>query len=317
MKKALKILAVLLALMLVALLLSVSIPNKVEPIVVTDKATLVLPKSSAQVPVKFSVIKTADAQTQEAFAVSGGSLFTHMRMVHSAVLVQHGDDRLLIDGGLGNQVDTQYETDMPAWVRPMMKYVKTASAHTQLTADKQTLPTRIFLTHAHWDHASGLADFPDAEVWLPESEREFTKVGTPPTILPSQVNNPKTLWRPYILSNKVVGGFTQSYDLYGDGSVVLLGMSGHTPGSIGVLVQTTGGKQVLFIGDTAWHADGVKNLRHKGWAAGSVADNEKRGVAEAIARLHNLQAANEQLLIVPAHDAKVQDALGYYPQWVE
>ena len=41
----------------------------------------------------------------------------------------------------------------------------------------------VILTHAHWDHAGGLADYPDAQVWLGQAEwdalQEKFKAGAP------------------------------------------------------------------------------------------------------------------------------------------
>jgi len=52
----------------------------------------------------------------------------------------------------------------------------------------------------------------------------------------------------YELDGPPVLTFTRSHDLFGDGSVVLVDLAGHTPGSVGVLLHTSAGP-VLLAGD--------------------------------------------------------------------
>jgi len=46
-------------------------------------------------------------------------------------------------------------------------------------------------------------------------------------------------------------GLTQSRDLYGDGSIVIVPAPGHTPGSVVVFVTLPGGARYAFVGDLA------------------------------------------------------------------
>ena len=44
----------------------------------------------------------------------------------------------------------------------------------------------VVATHMHWDHVSGLPDFPDAEVWVRPEELEHARHGHAPGFLQSQ-----------------------------------------------------------------------------------------------------------------------------------
>ena len=59
-------------------------------------------------------------------------------------------------------------------------------------------------------------------------------------------------------------GFTQGKDVYGDGSVWLVSMPGHTPGSVGMFVTTGQGRKLFFVGDTVWLKRAVDEQLAKG-----------------------------------------------------
>jgi glyoxylase-like metal-dependent hydrolase (beta-lactamase superfamily II) len=278
----------------------------------------VLPRPPQPVPaVRFSVVKTGETPTRDALTWSGGSWSRKVMANHVAVLVNHPSGRFLIDSGLGSQTGRHFDEEMPWWVKPLMRYQGFSPARAQLDARGEPPVSRIVLTHGHWDHVSALHDFPDAEVWLTASELAYLRAAKPPSVLPSQVSAPGTRWRPYALEARRFGPFEQHLDLFGDGSVVLLPLFGHTPGSVGVLVALSSGRQALFIGDVAWKVDGVTHESPKPWLSRRVVDHDAEATQATLRLLHAIQQANPGLLIIPAHDADVHDRLGYYPAWFE
>jgi glyoxylase-like metal-dependent hydrolase (beta-lactamase superfamily II) len=92
--------------------------------------------------------------------------------------------------------------------------------------------------------------------------------------------------------------FTRSHDLFGDGSVVLVDLAGHTPGSVGVLLHTSTG-HVLLAGDAAWHTYQVEDIRQKSSYPGGLADEDRD---EAFRSLHRLHAVRDRVAVVPTHD---------------
>jgi glyoxylase-like metal-dependent hydrolase (beta-lactamase superfamily II) len=99
-------------------------------------------------------------------------------------------------------------------------------------------------------------------------------------------------------------GFASSHDVFGDGAVVLLPMSGHTPGSMAVLVQQANGRTLLFIGDTAWAHEGVDWPAEKPWISRQLVDHNAADVVSQLVHLHQLQQINPGLQIIPAHDQR-------------
>lgn len=268
--------------------------------------------------IEFSLVKTDQTRAPEGLVWSGGSLFKTVTINHVAVLVRHPQGTFLFDTGLGEHVAEQYRQDMPWWARPSFKYAEPVTpARPQLDRAGIHVP-RIILSHTHWDHASGLVDFPEAEVWVTPEERSFDQregLGFPGAF-PSQIGAPSIRWHVYALEPKPVAGFARSLDLFGDGSAVLVPLPGHTPGAVGLLLTLASGRQYLFCGDTVWSARALKDARPKSYLASVIADNDREQTLQAIRQLRELMRQHPELVVVPAHDAAVQDALGYFPQWV-
>ncbi|MGQ0711318.1 MAG: MBL fold metallo-hydrolase [Rhodoferax sp.] len=266
---------------------------------------------------RFALIKTGEVHTREGLTYAQGALTRTVLVNHMAVLVEHRGQRLLFDTGLGERIDQQFLDDMPWWGKPLFAYRKGASAWAQLTQAGQALPTRIFLSHGHWDHASGLVDFSDAPVWVPQAERDFLAQPRPPAVLPSQLAIAPQRWRTLVFDGPPVAGFAASHDLFGDGAAVLLPQPGHTPGSVALLLTTGTGQRYLLVGDTVWRADAIALESRKFWLAEKVVDDNPDQTQAQVRALRALAQAQAALTIVPAHDATVHERLGYFPQWVQ
>ncbi len=278
------------------------------------------PPAASAVGVQFSIVHTGGTETQEGFVVSGGSFSKKVTVGYVGVLVRHGEESLLFDAGLGSQIEQQYNADMPWWAKPFFKYdgpVKPIRA--QLAAEDLSRLRFVVLSHAHWDHASGLSDFADLDIWVSHPELDFahdsqSEVGG---AWPSQVSSPKIRWREIDFTGPAYLGFTSSHDVFGDGTVILVPMYGHTPGSIGMIVNTSSGKQVLFCGDAVWNAAAIDQVRPKFLLARWLGDHDPDLTLDVIRQLHGLKQSHPALTIVPAHDGEVHRQLGFYPDWVK
>lgn len=111
-------------------------------------------------------------------------------------------------------------------------------------------------------------------------------------------------------------GYAQSLDLFNDGSVVLVAMPGHTTGSIGMFVTVDSGKCYFFIGDVAWKTGAVQLAAPKLWAASIIVDRDRDQTLRRVEQVRSVTLQYPDLVLVPAHDGAVQDALGYFPKWV-
>jgi glyoxylase-like metal-dependent hydrolase (beta-lactamase superfamily II) len=160
-------------------------------------------------------------------------------------------------------------------------------------------------THAHWDHVCGLLDLPELPVHLHARERDWVMAGA---VAPVGGVRDSLRDRPtvtYDLDGPRVLTFARSHDVFGDGSVVLVDLAGHTPGSVGVLLHTREGWSLL-AGDAAWHTYQVEDIRQKSSYPGGIADVDRD---EAFRTLHRLHAAKDRVTVVPTHDHQAAQSL--------
>jgi len=272
---------------------------------------------NAAAKASFSVINTGQsAGSSEGLIVSGGDWFKKRNLVHNAVLIQHEQGDLLIDTGLGREVDKQVAS--MSWLnRQLFAYTKAAPVIDQLQQQNYDFNRlkAIIPTHLHWDHASGIEDFKalNTPVWVQKNELETAKKHAPPAFIQSQFDDPAINWHFISLNNSNKLGFTASLDVFDDGSVILIDMSGHTHGQIGVLVNNA----YLFIGDSTWSIAGVNNNVGRSALVKWLVDlnHDQQQSDNMVEKLHLLTIQNKQLVIVPAHDEIVAATLPHYPKF--
>jgi len=299
--KGLKVLFLFFSLIVVIFLYIFNIHGDISSNVHKGIKLPIISTASSEVSVHF--LKTGYISVPEAFSIAQGSLFDKFEMVHGAILVQHGSESFLFDTGLGKKIDEQFEVDMPFWLKPFMSYEKDKAAVDIINKNSNLLiPSRIFLSHSHWDHASGLVDFPNAKIWISAQEHDYLQSAKPPSVFPSQVKSHIIQWQSYQLNNGSYAGFSKSYDIFGDGTAVIVDLSGHSAGSVGLFVDDKKGIRRFFVGDAVWNLDAVKNLKRKSWAASLILDHDEQATDNTIAKLHALMNANPELIIIPAHD---------------
>lgn len=276
---------------------------------------LLLGSNGQAAGLRFALVKTAETETLDAFTVQGGSWTDKAIANHVAVLIEHHAATLLLDTSLGRQVDEQFESEMPWYDKPLLRYGKVTPVRDQLDRDGIRVD-RILLSHSHWDHASGLTDFADVPVWAPYEEIEFSRIATPPAVLPSQFKH-AIRWVPFTFDAQPYMGFERSLDLFGDASLVLVPLSGHTPGSLGLFLTLDDGRRFFFTGDASWRLEGFSGPREKFWVSRRMVDNDREGTRQQLQKVHELMQQDPQLRVVPAHDEAVQREIGYYPEWVQ
>lgn len=94
-------------------------------------------------------------------------------------------------------------------------------------------------------------------------------------------------------------------------------LPGHTPGSVGLFVTLDSGRRLFFSGDTSWRLEGVEGPRQKFFAGRALVDRDPARTLAQLAKIRLLLRSDPRLSVIPAHDARVQAALGYFPHWLE
>lgn len=114
---------------------------------------------------------------------------------------------------------------------------------------------KVVLTHLHTDHAGGLHHFPQSEMLVSRTDLKLASGragrlrGYPNNRWPDWFN-PTSLDLP----GAAYGPFPNSQPLTDAGDVTLIGLPGHTPGHMGVVVDE-GEQAVLLAGDSSYNQE--------------------------------------------------------------
>ena len=217
----------------------------------------------------------------------------------TSFVVTHPQATFVVDPSICVDVEERAIAQLPAVLRVAVHPPADAIPTISGLAQSGLPPVDFALpTHAHWDHICGLLDFPGLPVRLHRTEREWVSAGP---VAPVGGVRDSLRDRPlidYELDGPPVSTFTRSHDLFGDRSVLLVDLHGHTPGSVGVLAHTRHG-WILLAGDAAWHELQVEHARQKSGYPGVLVDEDRDESFKTLQRLH---LARHTVRVVATHD---------------
>ncbi|GLQ30210.1 MBL fold metallo-hydrolase [Litoribrevibacter albus] len=269
--------------------------------------------------VKFSSIITGySSGALESTIVENGSWFNVRYPVHQAIYIKHPKGDLLFDTGLGRQ--TAGALQQQSWLdRQLFAISEVQGVKDQLEQQGMSIDQikAIIPSHLHWDHTGGLPDLLGIPVWAQQAGIDFAlNEGTEPGFLKAHLVD-EILWQPLVLETQSYMGFAKSLDIYKDGTLVLVGLEGHTPGQVGLFINLNNGQRYFFIGDTTWTLTGVmENLPRPAitqWLL-NIDQNLEKNNAQ-VQKIHDLKQQYPELIIVPAHDQFVAKTLPHFPDF--
>jgi N-acyl homoserine lactone hydrolase len=154
----------------------------------------------------------------------------------------------------------------------------------------------VLITHSHWDHVSGL-DQLQVPVWTNAGELRYAAEARDGTVFRTVSERHEI--HEYEFGSSPYLGFASSYDVHGDGSVVVALAGGHTTGSVIVFVTLPVGQRYAFIGDVTWQLEGVRQPAQRPLLMRKLADVNPGLVREDLLRVASLAGLMQ---VVPAHD---------------
>ncbi len=227
-----------------------------------------------------------------------------------SVLVKHPAGDLLIDTGSSSH----YDQEISGY--PFATWLKLKALAGQLKP-KVPLPDLLrsigedpgklrwaVLAHVHLDHAGGLMDLPHLPVLLTREELQFASdqnVQAKGYVIAVHTQKFPLVAAPTLRFEPVpYETFDESADLYKDGSVVVVPLRGHTPGSVGIFVNLSPTRRLFYVGDAVDDERGFEEHVGKSLILRD-SDNDMALADQVVGRLSDLHEKVPGLAIIPAH----------------
>jgi N-acyl homoserine lactone hydrolase len=257
------------------------------PILFATAALTLALASAAEAEVKLWRLDCGDIQVNDLNVFSDTNAYpdTKMALVGSCYLIKHDSDYLLWDTGLPAGLKGAPQ-DPAAVLAPTLKAdLPSQLAELGLTPEAITM---LGISHYHFDHTGQAADFPQARLLIGAKDIDTLKMEPLPAYAQGFADPaPLAHW---ISGGGSVEAVTGDKDVFGDGSVVMLQMPGHTPGETALMVNLAVMGPVLLSGDVVHFAeqlgrDGVPGFNFDRAETLASIDRMKRLVANRKARL--------------------------------
>lgn len=261
------------------------------------------PVPPAHNTIRLTVLEQGTMSAPTTIVAEGARSLRELRLSMSAFLIEHPQARFLIDPALCSGVHDRVIPELPFPIPLLVSPDKPVLGLADALAARDIATTAIDFvvpTHLHWDHVSGLLELPDSvPIRLPAAEHDWAMGGPHAPIGVARGPLRERTFDRFELDGPPVLNFPRSRDLFGDGSVLLLDLAGHTPGSIGVLLAVDDGSRVLLAGDAVWSKLQVDLLREKAPMPGQLFDADRDAAFRTIHRLHTLPDGIE---LIAGHD---------------
>lgn len=199
----------------------------------------------------------------------------------SAYLIEHPKGKILVDTGWHREISPNGIYDRKAQIKHMslplymvnqgeLAEGKAVSEQLkELGIEAQDLDY-VLLTHLDCDHASGIQQVGEAKQILVSSEE----------IICAQkykLRYSSSMWKhvkltEFAFKDTGIGPFGKSYNLFGDGSVQLVSIPGHSEGLYAVLITNEMGQYALLYSDGGYAAKSWQRLI----CSGIATDREKQ-----------------------------------------
>ena len=211
-------------------------------------------------------------------------------LTDSCYLIRNGNRFLLWETGLAGDL-TGRTVESPIGRMSLRARLRDQLARINVRPEQINF---IGISHYHDDHTGQAADFPGATLLIGTADWEVIR-GRPDSA---------ARFRPWIEGGATVQPVPRDQDVFGDGSVIMLNMPGHTPGHHSLLVRLPQRGAVLLTGDLYHFTEQVANAgvpsfnTHRGDTLASFA--RFRAIAESLRATVVIQHEAEDIAKLPA-----------------
>ena len=162
------------------------------------------------------------------------SPWTDRRMPVSCYLIRHGTDYMIFDAGMSAR--------LIGMKHPTMELKETITDQLKRIGVKPEQVRFVGISHYHGDHTGQAKQFPKAHLLMGAGDLASLRSASPP-----QGAAPTHL-EPWLRQGAPLTELIEDHDVFGDGTVMMLMTSGHTPGHTALLVKLAG-RPVILSGD--------------------------------------------------------------------
>jgi glyoxylase-like metal-dependent hydrolase (beta-lactamase superfamily II) len=246
--------------------------------------------------------RTGSLKSIEGAVFAGGSWTTTVEMGAWAFVIKHPTSGLVVfDTGVSERGRTEPEHYV-GWLGArldMLDIPEGSGLAVQMRASglDPADVTRVVVSHVHFDHTGGIPDFPNATVVVGKAEKDWVVAGVRKTdFVDLEPLRGMERWQAIDYSTeKPMGTLLAAHDLLGDGSLFAVDLSGHTPGSTGLLVRTSEAP-ILLTGDAAW------TKKSWLWPARPISAWNMSLWWEQAWRIKRFALMEPRLVVIPGHD---------------
>lgn len=196
-----------------------------------------------------------------------------IEMPVSAYLIEHPKGLLLFDTGWGRDMSPNGVFDRRAQIKSLGSYAlykvnqgvvgkgMTAAEQLRAMSVKSEDLDYILLSHLDCDHANGLRDLSGAKNILVSNDELAMLKSKSPVM---KIRFCSRWWRGTKIKgfdwNDSEGAFGRAFDLFGDGSVKMINIPGHSDGLCALKIKNGEGKFVLLFSDGGYSAKSWQDM---------------------------------------------------------
>ncbi len=270
---------------------------------------------------KISFIEAGYTRQFEKLVYPTNGKWRMIRFPSSVAVIEHQTQGvILLDTGYTprfNEITKRfpeklYSLATPVTVRPEDTAIHQLKARGINVNDVRT----VVLSHFHADHVGGALDFTHAKFAYSQAEYEHfegcSRLGQLshaylPALLPTDLRQRKAKPGKKIPLPRL-GPWWMGEDLFGDESIFLVPLPGHSIGHMGIYLPNVGGQEFILVGDSVWVQGSIKdNVMPMKMAQFFFSNaNDYR---DNIQRLHNLPT---EINVVPCHCHETLKKLGMH-----
>jgi len=278
--------------------------------------------------VKISFVTTGYGNVPLGLFVQGGG-WKKVRFPILCALIERDDGLVLFDTGIGTRIKEDFK---PLAHRGNWFFSK-AVMRTEFEPSRDAIVNQLpalgidpadvkyaVISHLHWDHAGGMKDLRGTRFiinrheWDEATSRkgiaagayikgQFEGAGLDIQLISTDPS------RPYL-------SFPASYDVFDDGTLILVNTPGHAPGQLGMFINQPSGTRFFLTGDSFYFPDSLERRAPKSRIMQAVV-KEGPESEETLERLWKLTQDKPDIELVSCHDYRIPGRFELAPAWYE